>query len=59
MRSTYHLACSGSHESGPCCSARTTAVWARSSASALLRVERPGEAEDLGAVLDHDLAQVD
>ena len=59
MRSTYHFARSGSRTSAPLASARTTAVWARSSASASLRHERAGVAEDVGAVLDDDLAQVD
>ncbi len=55
----YHLARSGLRTSALLASARTTAFWARSSASASFRQNERGVPEDVGPVLDHDLAEVE
>ena len=58
-RSRYHLARSGSRSSPPAASARTHRGLGEVLGVGVVATERPGVAEDLGAVLDHDLAEVD
>ena len=59
MRSRYHFARSGSRSSAPRCERPHHRGLGEVLGVGVVAAERPGVAEDLGAVLDHDLAEVD